>query len=197
MALMAHSCSCRTLSSRGVARLSTPCTQRLLITFPLGVRTASVWIAACPSGNQQAGESTEKYITALYHLVEMCEYGEFQAEMLRDRIVVGMRDVALSERLQIHARLTLDGAKRELRQKEAVQQQQQQQQQLQAEAVGRLETLESVSAAGRVHGGRSLRSGRSKGGAVTLIKLGHDGVILLSIISRNVSGGKFIICGFS
>ena len=56
--------------------------------------------------NQQAGESAEKYITALYHLVETCEYGEFQEEMLRDRIVVGMRDVGLSERLQMDARLT-------------------------------------------------------------------------------------------
>ena len=72
--------------------------------------------------NQQAGKSAEKYITALYHLVETCEYGEFQEEMLRDRIVVGMSDVALSERLQMDARLTLDKANRELRQKEAVQQ---------------------------------------------------------------------------
>ena len=43
-------------------------------------------------------------------------------QLLRNRIVVGIRDVALSERLQLDADLTLDKVKREMRQKEAVKQ---------------------------------------------------------------------------
>ena len=44
--------------------------------------------------NQSEDESVEQYITALYHLVETCEYGDLRDEMLRDRLVVGIRDIA-------------------------------------------------------------------------------------------------------
>ena len=47
--------------------------------------------------NQLEGESAERYITSLYSLVETCEYGVLHDEMLRDRLVVGIRDSALSE----------------------------------------------------------------------------------------------------
>lgn len=43
--------------------------------------------------------------------------------MLRDRIVVGIRDAALSEKFQLQADLTLDKAKKLVRQKEAVKEQ--------------------------------------------------------------------------
>ena len=76
--------------------------------------------------NQLAGESVEQYITALYSLVEFCEYGDLKEEMLRDRIVVGIRDTALSEKLQLQADLTLDKAKKLVRQKEAVKEQREQ-----------------------------------------------------------------------
>ena len=33
---------------------------------------------------QHAGESAEQYITALYSLVETCNYGDLRDEMLRD-----------------------------------------------------------------------------------------------------------------
>ena len=69
------------------------------------------------------GESSEQYITALYRLVETCEYGGLRDEMLRDRLVVGIRDVALSERLQMDPDLTLEKAKKSVRQKEAVKEQ--------------------------------------------------------------------------
>ena len=39
---------------------------------------------------QREGESAEQYITVLYGLVETCEYGNLQDEMLSDRIVVGI-----------------------------------------------------------------------------------------------------------
>lgn len=73
--------------------------------------------------NQLEGESAEQYITALYSLVENCEYGNLRDEMLRDRLVVGIRDAALSERLQMDADLTLEKAKKAVRQKEAVKEQ--------------------------------------------------------------------------
>ena len=63
--------------------------------------------------NQLSRESAEKYITALYHLIETCDYGNFKEEMLRDQIVVGMRDITLSERLQMDSKLTLEKVKRE------------------------------------------------------------------------------------
>jgi hypothetical protein len=56
----------------------------------------------------------------LYELVETCEYGMLKEEMLRDRIVVGIRDHKLSERLQMDTNLTLEKAKQAVRQKEAV-----------------------------------------------------------------------------
>ena len=33
---------------------------------------------------QNEGESIEQYITALYYLVESCDYGNLKEEMLRD-----------------------------------------------------------------------------------------------------------------
>ena len=41
-------------------------------------------------------------------------------EMLRDRIIAGIRDVALSEHLQLDANLTLETAKKKVHQREAV-----------------------------------------------------------------------------
>ena len=43
--------------------------------------------------------------------------------MLRDCIVVGIRDCSLSEHLQMDANLTLDKVKRSVRQKEAIHEQ--------------------------------------------------------------------------
>ena len=70
--------------------------------------------------NQQEGESIEEYLTALYSLVETCEYGALRDDLLRDRIVVRIRDVSLSERMQMDSKLTLDRAKTMVRQKEAI-----------------------------------------------------------------------------
>ena len=66
--------------------------------------------------NQLPGETVEEYVTVLFNLVDSCHYAEFKEEMLRDRLVVGIRDLALSERLQMDSQLTLD------RQQEAVHQ---------------------------------------------------------------------------
>ena len=72
--------------------------------------------------NQHEGESIEQYISQLYSLSESCDYGALKEEMLRDRIVVGIRDTSLSERLQMDDKLTLEKAKKMVRQKEAVSQ---------------------------------------------------------------------------
>lgn len=69
--------------------------------------------------SQKEGETAEQYITELYTLIEFCEYGDLKEEMLRDRLVVGIRDVGLSDKLQTDPDLTLERAKRMIRQKEA------------------------------------------------------------------------------
>ena len=74
--------------------------------------------------NQNPGETAEQYIMALYTLAANCNYGDMEAEMIRDRLVVGIRDTPLSERLQLDADLTLEKAKKAIRQREAVHEQQ-------------------------------------------------------------------------
>ena len=46
--------------------------------------------------HQQEGETAEQYIMELYRLAENCDYGPLKDEMIRDRLVVGIRDGALS-----------------------------------------------------------------------------------------------------
>ena len=74
--------------------------------------------------SQRPDESVEQFITSLYSLADSCDYGGLREEMIRDRIVVGIRDQSLSERLQLDARLTLESAKTLVRQREAVREQQ-------------------------------------------------------------------------
>ena len=73
--------------------------------------------------SQREGESVEQFITSLYSLAEYCEYGEMKDEMIRNRIVVGIHDRALSEQLQLDAELMLEKAKKRVRQREAIQEQ--------------------------------------------------------------------------
>eukprot|EP00731_Ephydatia_muelleri_P022771 Em0015g354a len=70
--------------------------------------------------DQLDGETAEKYITELYSLVEHCDYGTMTEEMLRDRLVVGIRDKTMSEKLQLDQDLTLEKAKIIIRQREAI-----------------------------------------------------------------------------
>ena len=73
---------------------------------------------------QEQGESVDVLITALYALAEHCNYGSLHDEMVRDRIVVGIRDSSLSEKLQLDAELTLTTAITKVRQAETVKKQQ-------------------------------------------------------------------------
>ena len=72
--------------------------------------------------NQLPGETVEEYVTVLFNLVDSCHYADFKEEMLRDCLVVGIRDLALSERLQMDSQLTLEKAMKMVRQQEAVHQ---------------------------------------------------------------------------
>ena len=74
--------------------------------------------------NQQSGETAEQYIMALYDLAQHCNYGEIKDEMIRDRLAVGIHDCSLSEKLHLDPSLTLETAKKTIRQQEAVHEQQ-------------------------------------------------------------------------
>lgn len=73
---------------------------------------------------QEEGEPVDAFITDLYALAEHCGYSDLHDEMIRDRIVVGLRDANLSEKLQFDDKLTLDTAVKKAREAEAVKQQQ-------------------------------------------------------------------------
>jgi len=77
----------------------------------------------CFERRQKEGESIEEFVTSLYRLSEHCEFGELRDRLIRDRIVCGIRDKVLSERLQLISDLTLDKAVTMTKQTERVKKQ--------------------------------------------------------------------------
>ncbi|UYV60538.1 K02A2.6-like [Cordylochernes scorpioides] len=73
---------------------------------------------------QEDREPVDEFITSLYKLADSCEFEGLHEQLIRDRIVVGVRDKALSERMQLDIELTLEKAVKMVRQQEAVRQQQ-------------------------------------------------------------------------
>ncbi|UYV60230.1 K02A2.6-like [Cordylochernes scorpioides] len=73
---------------------------------------------------QEDREPVDEFITSLYKLADSCEFEGLREQLIRDRIVVGVRDKALSERMQLDSELTLEKAVKIVRQQEAVRQQQ-------------------------------------------------------------------------
>ncbi|UYV61036.1 K02A2.6-like, partial [Cordylochernes scorpioides] len=73
---------------------------------------------------QEDREPVDEFITSLYKLADSCEFEGLHEQLIRDRIVVGVRDEALSERMQLDSELTLEKAVKMIRQQEAVRQQQ-------------------------------------------------------------------------
>ena len=69
---------------------------------------------------QRQGESVEVFIRSLYELAEICDFGRQKNEHIRDRLVVGINDKDLSEKLQLKADLELDEAIQIVRQSELV-----------------------------------------------------------------------------
>jgi hypothetical protein len=55
---------------------------------------------------QEPGETDEYFISAVYKLAEHCQYGTLHEEMIRDRLVVGLRHNGLSEKLHMDCELT-------------------------------------------------------------------------------------------
>ena len=74
--------------------------------------------------SQQENETVDVFITDVFNLAEHCNFGVLREELIRDRIVVGIRAKALSEKLQLEADLTLEKAMNFARQKETVRKQQ-------------------------------------------------------------------------
>lgn len=65
----------------------------------------------------------DTFITDLYCLSEYCKFGTLREELIRDRIVIGMQNVKLSEKLQMDSGLTLEAAINSARQNELVKKQ--------------------------------------------------------------------------
>jgi len=69
--------------------------------------------------SHEEGESVDAFFfLALHGLAEYCNFRELHDEMIRDRIVVRLRDTTLSEKLQLHAELTLKKAVTTARQRQ-------------------------------------------------------------------------------
>ena len=74
--------------------------------------------------SQLPGEPVEQFVASLYNLAVDCNLGELKDELIRDRIVVGIKDASLSERLQMDPELTLEKAKTVVQRRETVREQQ-------------------------------------------------------------------------
>ena len=74
--------------------------------------------------SQLPDEPVEQFIASLYNPAADCNIGKLKDELICDKIVVGIRDTSLSERLQMDLELTLEKAKTVVRQREAVHEQQ-------------------------------------------------------------------------
>ena len=75
--------------------------------------------------NQEEAESAEQFITSLYSLADNCAYGDLKDGFDPRSHCCQICDKALSECLQWDPELTLEKAKKIVRQHEAVQEQQQ------------------------------------------------------------------------
>ena len=57
--------------------------------------------------NQESGESFDAYLTVLRTLAKTCNFGPLTDELIRDRIVCGIRDTGTRKKLLQEAKLTL------------------------------------------------------------------------------------------
>ena len=61
--------------------------------------------------SQLPDKPVEQFIASLYNLAADCNFGELKDELIHDRIVVGIRDASLLERLQMDLELIPGKAK--------------------------------------------------------------------------------------
>lgn len=52
----------------------------------------------------------DKFLTALFTLAEHCYFDALKSRMIRDRLMVGLKDKGISESLQLDVVLTLETA---------------------------------------------------------------------------------------
>src|SRR5258705_5539742 len=76
------------------------------------------------SRTQEEGETVDEFVTALHALSKHCNFAAMHEEMLRDRVIVGIRDRNLAEKLTMDDTLTLHRAVQQARHTEAVRHQQ-------------------------------------------------------------------------
>ena len=69
---------------------------------------------------QGAQESVIDFIEILFTLAETCQFGTLKEELIRDRIVVGIRNAVLSQKLMQDDTLTLDKAVKQAKSSELV-----------------------------------------------------------------------------
>ena len=69
---------------------------------------------------QEEGESIEAYVRVLYELAEHCDFAGLKDNFIRDRLVIGLRDKATSQMLQLEGNLTLKTAIETCRNREMV-----------------------------------------------------------------------------
>ncbi|GBO23467.1 Transposon Ty3-I Gag-Pol polyprotein [Araneus ventricosus] len=98
------------------------------------------------SCSQQEGQQVDNYLTELKTLASTCDFGDQEKGLIRDRVVLGIRDMSLQERLQRESDLTLKKAAEFLRASEASKHQ-----------------IESVKSASKVHEIQKNRDKNSKG----------------------------------
>ncbi|XP_053388814.1 uncharacterized protein K02A2.6-like [Mercenaria mercenaria] len=73
------------------------------------------------SRRQNQGDTAESFIRSLYELFENCAFpGDTKNEQIRDKIVIGILDTNLSEKMQLESELTLEKAVQMARQSEIV-----------------------------------------------------------------------------
>ena len=111
------------------------------------IHVRSIFYQRC----QQPSETIEAFHRALYELSEHCNFPD-KHEAIRDRFVLGVSSIELSEKLQLENNLTLDSAIKLARQYESVKKQ-----------VGEQRT-ESVQAVGARSFGRGRGRNQSRGG---------------------------------
>lgn len=51
--------------------------------------------------SQLPNEPVDRFITEIHTLAESCEFGNMKEELIRDRLIVRIQDLALSEHLQL------------------------------------------------------------------------------------------------
>ena len=108
------------------------------------------------SRQQQPNENVEAFVRALYELAEHAGFGGDKDDAIRDRLVVGLRERELSEKLQFLPQLTLKDAIQQARQYELVKNQLTEQRQDQGH-------VDAIARRGVGHRGRGHRGGNSSG----------------------------------